>query len=342
MHKKKVGIIGAGDVVIKRIKPAFEYFGYKVITYSNTFENNSIFIDAVDAWLDTLKDIDIIWIATPSYAHINYLKKLINLNKFIVIEKPITCIKEELKEVENILNTYNRKKLFFTSYYILEKALPLYFFNNLQKEYLKYFEFYENEILKETLNINEIKNNLGNLKKIKVKIIEGEDKRTWPYLNKNGTHLIETFIHNILIASQFTNSPKNWQNISITSKGYKIIEKEKSPTSIVFIAKDNDILIDLEMAKNKEKYELKRYAKLDFENGYIFMNFEDQSLKIFYNKKDIYEIRIKKEFKDVKYSIQVDLVLRCFNKECKSINIDGLTNQLEIINYLLEIKKELL
>lgn len=336
MKNKKIAIIGAGDIVKKRLKPAFEQMGYEVFLYVNIMEEGTIYIDSEDKWLETLKDIDLIWIATPSFAHIGYLKKLVNLEKFIVLEKPITCYKEELKEFEEILKKNDRNKIFCTSYYLLEKALPLYYLKNNSIAYEKYLDFYENNIKIEKINVEKINNDLGKLLDVDIKIIEGEDKRTWPYSMKYGGHLLETFLHNILMATQFVGNPDKWINTVLSYEDFIKTENGISPCSISLRAKNDNININLIMKKNQEKDFIERNAKLEYENGTVYINLETQELTIKTGKK-IFKVISKDYYKNIKYSCQIDLALRCMNKEINTSQVDSLVNQVELINWLLDL-----
>lgn len=338
--KKQIAIIGAGDIVKKRLKPALEKLGYEIIIFTNILEEGTNFIDEEDNWLKDLTDVNLIWIATPSFVHINYLKKIIKLNKFIVMEKPITCFEKEINEVKEILDVYDRNNIFFTSYYLLEKALPLYFFKNTHEAYLKYLDFYENDECR-NFDISEIINSLGKLKSINIKIIEGKDIREWPYLKNYGTHFLETFLHNLLIATQFVSNPTEWDDKKLIFDDFIEVKSEKSPCSINLLGKDNDIYINLLMQKNKDVSLIERNAVLEFENGVVFMDTETQILKISLGEKT-YTIKTKEFYTKIKYSIQIDLSLRCFEKELNTFEVDSLVNQLDLIDFILEeLKKEL-
>jgi predicted dehydrogenase len=74
--------------------------------------------------LKEMANSNILWIATPPFAHIEYLSKYIN-QLFIAIEKPVVTNESELAVVIGLREAGMWNRVFCLSYYYLEKALPL-------------------------------------------------------------------------------------------------------------------------------------------------------------------------------------------------------------------------
>lgn len=336
--QKRVFIIGNGDVVKNRLKPALE-------------RNVNVKQDAVQEYdlLEEEKEIDckkvvfrivkeikknsdknsIVWIATPTYTHVQYMESFLNTDtQLIVVEKPVASNKIDIDRTRNLITAYpNRKRVFFLSYYILEKALPLYYLVCNNPVYEKYLKVDNVDM------VNNWRLMLGDLRSIKVEIHESEDLRDWVYNNNYGGQLLETFLHNVIVASVFCGSPKSWE----VEKYKNETDLDRHTSIITLDAKKNQVSIRLEMSKNIETQQKKRGAILEFEFGQIEADFEEQVAIVKYHSKE-YSVGIKDEYTS-KYSVQVDLVNRTFEGECMTYESDGLLNQLDIIEWLLEINE---
>lgn len=338
----KVAIIGSGDVVLNKILPAIKSTTnvnwIRVFTKDipRSYEKDSDFfqIKYID---DSIKDISkaqMVWIATPSNTHIHYLEKLISINRFLVLEKPITVIRNELIIAKNIIHSKNRDKIFFLSYYLLEKALPLVYLMRPSSYYEKYLDISSDKSdLFYTFGL------LGKLKKIDVFIIEGKDDRLWPHYEGNGGHLLETFIHNVIIASQFAGVPESWSEVHLSKGLSNNPDGTQSYNVISMDAKAEDKSINLLMAKNiLDESKLKKGVKLIFENGVIDADFVEQKVFIncFTSEKKV-AIAVNKQYMG-KYDIQVDLANNCFYNHVDPALVDGLSNQIEIIEWLLSLE----
>jgi len=322
-------IIGCGDVVKKRLFPALKSDNvvsiYDIVT--SDIQDESLKVNVLDceekivsAIKEELSDDSIVWIATPSYAHIFYLEKLLKMkdNALIVVEKPITVLKSELENIKMIIeDTEKRKRIFFLSYYILEKALPLYYLVKNNSIYIKYLKMH---------NVSFCLANMGRMKSVYVKIYEGKDDRKW--VKEYGGQECDTFLHNVLVASLFVGLPSSWDKI----------EWKKETDKIHLSARWNEVDICLEQAKNVEEEKCSRYAMIQYQRGTVKMDFETQTLTI--NNTELGEkgtISVRDEYKG-KYAIQTDLVKRVYDKEVSCEEADGLYHQIECIEWLLESK----
>lgn len=336
-------IIGSGEVVSDKLLPALVKMNIrkKQISVFSLGEKREICginvkslnsdgkTDSLESITKTVSDEATVWISTPSHCHIYYLNMLLAYKPgMIVVEKPITVLADELEVVERIVASEYRKRIFFLSYYMLEKALPLIYFKRRFAFYERYIDF-DNK-----LRSIELYHSLGKLKSISVFIKEGRDERKWVNESWTGGHLTETFIHNILIAAEFAGIPQKWdiRNFERTSG------KQSEAARIYLNAVSGETEIVLEMIKNDKRYDAlkQRGAVLVFENGKIEADFEKQDAMLFsslYNESGY--LKIKDRFKD-KYQVQTDMVSRAFGFAVNPEDIDGYKNQTECLRWLME------
>ncbi len=338
--RPRMFIIGNGDVVKERVYPAIveSESARRVDIYDlnsaperdsncNYFESQEEICADIDK---KLKTGDVIWIETPSYAHISYLNRFIDSKaKLLVLEKPIAVSKEELAEVEKLIKAdANRDKIFFLSYYILEKALPLFYLTNNNEKFRKYLDI-EDESLADNWRTM-----LGKMEKAEVNIVEGEDNREWVFKEQNGGQLLETFLHNVLLASLLCGQPQGWSEVKCDeSKG----DGNRYEISVSAKSRNTDIMLHLK--KNASSEELCRKAVFTFSDGTLEADFDKKSISIYFAKLDKYStISVKRHFTQ-KYSVLTDMISRVVEGECATYEIDGLTNQLQCINWLMDLQK---
>ena len=280
--------------------------------------------EIIESIKNKVKAEDVIWIETPPHTHFKYLDALLSSKaKLIAIEKPISISSDELDKIESIVeDDEKRNKIFFLSYYILEKALPLYYLAQPNPNYEKYLEIEDKNLIQNCRPL------LGALTSIKVDILEGEDKRSW-IDNNQCSQLLETFLHNVLIASLFCGLPEYWKDVKLNK------EINGRDCDITMTASCGHTNIDLRMKKDSQANSKKRTATLTFTNGSIVADFDSQSLVLAITDLDI-ESRIttKHRYMD-KYLILVDLVKRATNG-IPTDNLDGLKNQIAVIRWLLK------
>ena len=330
----RLRIIGNGDVVKKRMYPA-------LLATDATPDSIKIYDlgDPVGS-TDTLclrssetsltreieRDLDgksVVFVATPSYAHIGYLKALLSTKAgLIVMEKPITSKREELSEVEALLSDGDiRDRLFFLSYYILEKALPLTYLVSDNEAYAKYLDIDDKQ------SLHNWRLRLGALKNVTVDIVEGEDNRPWTYDPAHGGHLVETFIHNVLIATLLCGLPTTWDNVNL----------KEQPSHIHLTATSHNTKIALSMTKNAPEEKKKRTAVFSFAHGEITLNFEDCSAKVYFEDLDkTTRLSVKQRY-STKYHVQMDMVKSVATGEHLSDGLDGLLNQIPVLRWLLDL-----
>ena len=95
-----------------------------------------------------------------------------------------------------------------------------------------------------------------------------------------------------------------------------------------------DTKVSLLIRKNAEESERKRYAKLSFRDGAsLMMDFDSQQLTLLSENQN-FVVGIKNEFR-AKYSIQLDMVLRCLDEGINPSIIDGSDLQIDCLEALL-------
>lgn len=273
---------------------------------------------------------NILWIATPPLSHLQYVEPYYNRIKMVVVEKPITIYRNELELFRRIHS--GDSNIFCLSYYYLEKALPLTFLYSPCAFYEKYLDFNDSN-RQNTLSSFE---RFGKLKSLVLKLFEELDNRE--SVGKNGGHLFETFLHlavlaRMVIGEDFDFRDPVW-NIEDTAR------HDMSHIHCIGNAIDTSVHFDLEMRKDLKSVEQReRKGTLTFDNGTIDVDFDEQEV-IGKSKKgeELFKIRTKQEYKDTKYSIQVDMVMRCFEEGIRPSVIDGSYLQIKTLEWLIAQK----
>ena len=335
-NKSKAIVIGGGDVVSKRVYPALvnaaNPFGKVEVldlesyperhSYARYFESEK----ALSAYLtDKIDNSSVVWVETPTRTHAGYLSLLLKSHaRLIAIEKPIAHSREDIDFVKRTLtDEENRKRIFFLSYYMLEKALPLRMLFAYDERYKKYLDI-DDEYLAKNWRMA-----IGSLVSAEVVIHEGKDERKW--ISEDGGHLYETFLHNLLIATLIVGRPANWENTRCTQT------REGAVESISLSASVMGAPIKLSQKKGVAESECCRYARFEFSDGLIEADFERQSASVRLDKlgKTV-SISMKDAYK-MKYSVMADLVMRCYEGELSSDEVDGLENQIECLEWLSDL-----
>ena len=340
-NKTKAIVIGGGDAVENRLYPALcdaersmgkiEVLDLKsenrALPYVSYFENES---ELLSAFSYSVNDDSIVWVETPTDTHIKYLSSLLKSRALlIVLEKPICKDMEGLCFIEReIANFEKRERIFFLSYYVLEKALPLSMLFCYNEHYRKYLDI-EDDYLVRNWRIF-----LGALTSAEVAIFEGEDNRAWVNEDKYG-QLYETFIHNVLVASLVCGRCQSWENPKIS-----FYCGENGERAISLSASYMGAEILLSQKKGVSEDLRKRYAKFVFSDGAVEVDFDKQSAVICFNKINrCVSISVKDVYKQ-KYCIMADLVARVYDGEFSSSAVDGLENQIQTIKWLIRLADE--
>ena len=331
--KSRGFVIGGGDVVSKRLYPALKSAERKIgkievldldsytekQSYVRYFKTES---ELISHLCDRLDDDTVVWVETPTGTHVDYLRRLLKSDvRLIALEKPIACDKDDIAFVKQaITDGETRDKIFFLSYYTLEKALPLNMLFAYNEMYRKYLDIEDEYLLKNWRMA------IGSLVGAKVVIHEGADAREW--VGEDGGHLFETFIHNVLVASLIVGRPSGWDNVKLAKN------KETEVEAIELSASVMGAPVILSQKKGVSDAEKTRYAHFEFSDGAVDVDLEAQCARVRLDKlgKTV-RVKVKDEYR-AKYSIMTDLVMRCYDGELCSREVDGLENQIEALEWL--------
>lgn len=346
--KAKMLVIGCGDVVKSRLYPALNCSDYTVDI--NVYDLETVpaeeqlpvcrYLEAPERIINQankdLSNNSIIWVETPPQSHLFYLEQGLKTKaRLLVVEKPIATDPEEVRKVTALLKKQkNSNRIFFLSYYILEKALPLTYLAALAQgdktrcdAYAKYLQI-EGAPL-----VNKWNKLLGKLISVDVRIFEGADHRSWVADHKTGGHLLETFLHNVLIAASFCRPVSQWKVTEFSNADYT-----QEVHQIWMKAICDEVDIHLHMKKNDSTPQ--RGATLVFENGRIVADFTAKTAEIFFDQmKTTAKLQITEEYSH-NYGVLTDLVGRVFSGEYAAQAVDGFKNQPEVLQWLSQYQKD--
>ncbi len=340
-RRDRMIVIGGGDVVRKRLYPSmlsggvldgdieiYDLVSSQVKTEKCTYLLSGEAIgNAVD---EKITSESIVWIESPTSTHVDYLKRFISSKApLIVLEKPVCATRDDLNYIEELLeDEILRPRVFFLSYYVLEKALPLYYIADQNSNYHKYLDIEDKALMQNCLPL------LGALTSIEVSIIEGEDDREWAFDKSRGGQMLETFIHNLLIASLFCGTVDHWSDVSVKEG------TQGGVYSINMSAKSGNTDISLSLKKNAPKGECVRFARLNFSNGYIYADLEEKKATVYFASMDKEStVSVKHKFID-KYSVMIDLARRTANGDCYAEEVDGIRNQIPTIRWIIDYNEK--
>ena len=342
-------IIGAGNVVRNLLMPALmqrmENIGQnkKIRIYSKeTIENipeqwnlsgkteiKNIFSLIVETKEEDFKNA-VAWIETPSDTHLYYLELLKKQVGFIAMEKPIVSNMNDLILLKDFISSENRKKVFFLSYYILEKALPLTFLARPRDFYLKYFK--DTEILEKYYQMFLT---AGHLKSIIIELVEDKDERHLPA----GGQLIETFIHHCLIASLFAGLPDTWEINEFENSDPNNTARSKIHLHALG-AQGEEITLDLIKGFDEKHHKKTQRAELVFDNAVIKANFIAKTAEITSTSTgESVKVGLADEYLG-RYAVQCDMVYRVYADHTDPSDIDGLYHQIEVLEWMLSGRLE--
>lgn len=358
-------IVGAGDVVKHRLLPAI--LRRELLMPTNKRRPVAIYDihdgECISSWMaDDVKSMwsqlrfdsaqktrpifdlvnlknsggeQIAWICTPSDTHWYYLLLLLEKSDYVVVEKPLTSRQDELELFKEYVHGENRDRTFFLSYYLLEKALPMTFLCRPKQLYLKYLAGYTNDglqIMDEKASMEMIETCYqaylegGTIKSFTMRVVEGEDSRNLP----EGGQFIETFVHHCIMASLFSGLPSSWTEVRFAHLENDFIEMTARGRNRMFI--------QLSLRKGPKVKEEQSAVVVMEKSGnqtVLTANLKQKILTIQNNKltrafgvKDIYR---------GKYDVQCAMVYDCFENSIPTSELDGLYNQIEVLDWLMRI-----
>ena len=358
----KTIIVGAGEVVKKRLLPAIlrrftrikpnrrgtiSIYDLKDGIYVSSWKKTSDLWEQLglpqtaktESIYSLVKEPNygddvVAWICSPSNTHLYYLELLHAKCSFVAVEKPLTSLEDEIGKFKDYAQSEYRDKTFFLSYYLLEKGLPITFLCRPKAFYTNYLAGFDNEgnqlsNKEESQQVIEsfYKTYLesGQVTKFTMKIIEGKDKRTLP----DGGQLVETFIHNCIIASLFTGLPEYWTECEFNSNQIDHIDMNAIGR--------NQSKIHLVLSKKEGNVE-EQTAVIKLEHAMLTADFKAKTATITANNKT-FTIGIKDIYKG-KYDVQCSMVYDCYNNGINTSEVDGLYNQIECLEWLMEKNAE--
>lgn len=347
-RRQNITIIGAGDVVQKRMLDAFlTFYNNKQISIvsmgiSSNFkkvlqdkEIQAFDVKNINEIINIIKNrSSFAIIATPTQFHYEYMVALDKEKIPFAVEKPITNFKPYLLELNK--NSRIMDNGFLLSYYWLEKALSLNYFLTLNPEYKEYINIIktkrdDNSIDSCDLNTLQLfKNELGTLKQIKIQMIENKElkSREWSLRKENGGMIFETLIHAFTLL----------YNICDQSLDYSLkkIDWKKSDnihtTGVIIEGSYKKCNFEIEVDKKSKK---DRFLKVEYSNGNINLNIEDKECTITLNTGENIKLSIKKYYLR-NYTLQVHLIDKFIQNgsQWQSIRFDDYPNQISLLLYL--------
>jgi hypothetical protein len=351
-YRYNISIIGNGEIVQKRLKPAIERLSeldqlqrrVAVLDIQETLDTNGdceSITKFTHLQFQSLSELDksvlssnILWIASPSYVHLNYLNRYI-ANSFIAVEKPIVVNRSEMTVVKQLRKNGMWGRVFCLGYYYLEKALPMTFLSSPSSFYEKYLNF--NGLSRPEVLALFVK--LGKLECVELKLFEGEDNRDWVENPLYGGHIYETFLHLVVMARAAIGIDADWGTPQWT------IETEGTHymSHIHCVGNTTNLVhYDLEMRKHVDPSRVKRGGKMVFSNGHMDIDLDAQSVVAYDNHGELFRLSTLSQYTgdDKKYCIQVDMVERCFEESIMPMLIDGSDLQIKSLDWLNEKEPE--
>lgn len=338
-HKYDISIIGNGDVVKNRLLPALmsraekeqKYLpllimdvegkkyksrrGYCDISYKNLNDKDS-FKEIINS--------DIIWIASPPFSHYSYLDEFQFSDKMIVVEKPLTIFRKELDAI-NKMRLQSWEKVFCLSYYYQEKALPITFLYSPKNFYNKYIELSCSR--EETLASFE---KAGSVKKIELYLNEESESRPWLSDERYGGQYFETFLHLVVISMTILGEDED-----ILVDSMKISDSVHQKGSLVQCHAHSRSGAEIYLESGKFMKQ-KRGGYIQYDNARMSVDFDKQLLEFKFNDDNQNDFKIFTKQDLVKYQIQLDMVLRCYNEGIRPSAIDGSDIQIRALQWLME------
>jgi UDP-2-acetamido-3-amino-2,3-dideoxy-glucuronate N-acetyltransferase len=212
--KLKLAIIGCGKWGKNHVKTSYKLLGDNLkIIYDidkNNFENAKVISDKFNFTSDfndilTSKEINSVIIATPANTHFEIAKKCLLHNKHVLVEKPITLISDEAKELVKIANDNNL--ILMVGHVLLYHPAILEMKNNIDNGKIGKLQYiYSNRL------------NLGT--------IRSEENILWSFAP-----------HDISLMQFFTNS----QPIEVSARGAAYVQPHIEDTTLTYLVYPNNV-----------------------------------------------------------------------------------------------------
>ena len=212
--KLKLAIIGCGKWGKNHVKTSYKLLGDNLkIIYDidkNNFENAKVISDKFNFTSDfndilTSKEINSVIIATPANTHFEIAKKCLLHNKHVLVEKPITLISNEAKELVKIAN--DNTLILMVGHVLLYHPAILEMKKNIDNGKIGKLQYiYSNRL------------NLGT--------IRSEENILWSFAP-----------HDISLMQFFTNS----QPIEVSARGAAYVQPHIEDTTLTYLVYPNNV-----------------------------------------------------------------------------------------------------
>ncbi|MFN3465134.1 MAG: Gfo/Idh/MocA family oxidoreductase [Terricaulis sp.] len=366
-------VIGAGDVAMKRLLPAMRRimkagpFKANVVVHSlsdlrlRTMEHpfELILRESTEAILaDARVGAGAAIITTPSDKHMVYVRPLVESGLRVVCEKPLSSVRAEIDELQARRGAY-RDNVFALSYYVLEKALPLTFFLEGNRAFLKYLCISRTD----TAGMREITGDaavdevqrfraaLGEPRSISIRVVEGLENsptsgsRAWT--EAPGGLMFETAIHPLLlmVKAQRALAPGQWNSIGEFLQVFKpqrlcgrSLEAARADATTFLrmrqAAAQGTPEIDITVAKYAPQAERSRRGEIRCARGSLRFDFDEKTLNAqLAGQAWALSLSIRPEFSE-NYDVQTDLALRFIRDGWNSSRFDDFDDQIDVLSWM--------
>jgi predicted dehydrogenase len=222
----KIGIVGGGDVVARRLVPALLRSSFRLspgdihpctldLSDSLGAELSALGVPirvfgSAGALIDELTRAGSpVFVCTPSDAHYEYYAPLAARSVRCAVEKPLSTVPEEIAAFEAELVS-GAPSLFALSYYALEKALPVTYALSPLPAFHRFLEWEGAEPMTASASAARTRDwmeRLGHLRALRIDVLEGVDRSPRPGLRQwteRGAGLVfEMLIHPLILARNF-------------------------------------------------------------------------------------------------------------------------------------------
>ena len=368
-----VNIIGAGQVVTRRIVPAFLRPEGR-LTPAHIHVHTVEPMGDVDAALvgagvkifpgDPEKDLlgleeSIICrvvasaapavIASPSPRHFAYAVALSNAGLRFAIEKPLSIYPDELRALRENRAMFD-PCMFALSYYALEKALPLTYLLSANHHYADFLCFAtgaEAPVKIDRCDVTGLTAALGPLESLRVDLLEGSARsptgmqRRWTEENGVRGLAYETMIHPLTVAQKLLSASGHSLSQFVPERSSGRSDEAREEGAVTFLRLDGQVRSDtqasvgvtLTCGKYMPAHLLRRGGTTVFRNGVVSIDFDSRTCAVELSSGAVTTISVSERYA-FNYAVQMELVSRFFDQGWKGGRFDDLDDQLVVLEWL--------
>ena len=303
-------ILGAGDVIAKRLLPALlkHQFAsrYRILhdgkchpgvrRLSKLYSPFVTVSDISDEASLTKYSSSIVFVATPPDVRMSYLKT-INSTKPIILEKPLVTNQADLANYLSLAAL--RDSCFCLGYYAQEKALPWTWLNTGFAVYQNFLQVDHEHSFDDVLNAFR---ELGSLIKLNIYIKEGRSRLLKPgycFWYQNDAHGVwfDMGIHAEMLSLLAAGSNEKISNRTVVQSGTHQYQVK---------AQIGNTRLYFEFGKGFSEKSADRYLEATYESGKVTCSFDHSYCQVF--KRDKLLFQITPTMQQSKYRILVGLV----------------------------------